>query len=99
MNTEYESFLHRSNVRWGSDFNPVDLDQRFVPFLRSQARIKVDTCGMTVTGTVGVTTGWKPVFILLRNSRSIGSSWTLGPKDKIIAVKNPGCRYYIPYHA
>jgi hypothetical protein len=38
----------------------------------------------TKRGTVGVTTGWKPCFLLMLTKRSIGSSHTLSARDSIL---------------
>lgn len=84
--TEFAYFLahKRSN---DPRFDASDLDERFVPYLRSGQRIKVEVYGRTITGTVGITTGWKPVFLLMRTSRSIGSSDILDKRAKLLAVK------------
>lgn len=83
----YNDYLARQTVRHGDKFNPGGLDSRFVPYFEMGTRVKVRTCGMDLTGTIGVTTGWGPCFLLMRTARSAGSSWTLGPKDAILAVK------------
>lgn len=90
----YHDYLQGKRIAWGERFDESELDQRFRPYYESQERIKVQTLGMELTGTVGVTTGWKPSFILMRTSRSRGSPWLLGRGDKIIAVK--GGRQYRP---
>ena len=40
-----------------------------------------------VSGTVGRTGGWKPSYMLLRRSDSMGSSDLVGADDKIVAVQ------------
>ena len=59
-------------------FSDSDLAKQFVPYFESGQRIEVKFIwGDKIElkrGTVGVTTGWKPVFLLMKNSRSIGSS-------------------------
>ena len=62
-----------------------DIAKKFIPYYESQKRIKVKfSYGETKGGTIGMTTGWKPVFILMLTSRSIGSSYILTDKEKII---------------
>ena len=52
-----------------------DINQEFVPYLHKDIRVRVVFPGGEVkTGLVGMTTGWKPVLILLANRRSHGSS-------------------------
>lgn len=84
---DYQSLIGRRKVQYGDKFSDRNLDPRFVRYYENGERIKVETCGMVLTGTIGVTTGWVPSFLLMRTSRSMGSPWTLGPKDKIIGVK------------
>lgn len=94
MQRSYEDLLCRRIAEYGKDkFDASELDRRFLGYFESGQRIKVNTCGMVLTGTVGVTTGWKPCFILMRTARSRGGSWTLGPKDVILAVKRG--RFYV----
>ena len=87
MNTTYKDYLERAKARHGTQFSEDGLDPRFIPYYNNGARIRVETCGMVLTGTIGVTTGHTPCFLLMRTARSIGSSWTLGPYDTILAVK------------
>ena len=93
MNSMTE-LVNRKTAQYGDKFDPSDLDKRFIAYYQTGQRVKVETCGMVMTGTIGVTTGWKPAFLLMRTSRSIGSPWTLGKDDKLIAVKYG--RKYIP---
>lgn len=80
----------------GDKFSMADLDMRFVPYYESGKRIKVKSeYGDVITGTVGVSTGWRPVFLLIRRRNSLGSSDTLGPYDEIIGVQ-VGRQYYPP---
>jgi|BioPla2DNA2_1021312.scaffolds.fasta_scaffold50315_4 uncharacterized protein YydD (DUF2326 family) len=87
ITTKYDQYIERKRREYGEKFNPSDLAKQFIPYFNDGKRIKVETCGMTITGTVGVTTGWKPAFLLMRTSRSIGSPCVLSENDKITAVK------------
>jgi len=64
--------------------------QRFAPFYGTDKRIKVafkDAKGdiyETKSGTVGMTTGWKPVLLLMLRSNSRGSSYVLSDADSLI---------------
>ena len=70
-----------------------ELAPAFTPFYRSGDRIRVDFGhGGVRTGTVSRTMGWRPSYMLMLTSRSMGSSWLLGPDDRIVAVKR-GSRY------
>jgi hypothetical protein len=93
MNRNYKQYLARKFNEYGNKFNQIDLDNRFIQFFETGTRIKVLTCGLTLTGTIGITSGWKPCFLLMRTRRSIGSSWTLGQKDKILAIQQPNGKY------
>ena len=85
--TKYDEFVARKQREYGEKFDASALDSRFIPYFNNGTRVKIETLGETLTGTIGVTTGWKPCFLLMRTSRSAGSIWTLSANDKIIAVK------------
>lgn len=87
MNAHYQDYLNRKKAQYGERFDASELDPRFAEFYGTGQRIKVETLGETLTGTVEVTTGWKPAFLLMRTSRSMGSRYTMGPKDRIVAVQ------------
>lgn len=67
-----------------------DCATKFAPYYHKDTRIKVAFCNdkgevyETKTGTVSMTTGIKPVFILMLRSNSTGISHTLSDNDKII---------------
>lgn len=84
---KYEAYISRQKAKYNDKFSDSGLDSRFIEYYNSGQRIKVLAYGEELTGTVGATTGWIPCFLLMRTSRSIGSMYTLGPNDKIIAVK------------
>ncbi|MFA6016456.1 MAG: hypothetical protein WC742_15465, partial [Gallionellaceae bacterium] len=76
--TEYESMLSRRKQQYGDKFDPSELDKRFSNLLHTPYRIKVRfSWGEVKTGTVGITTGWKPVFLLMLTKRSRGSEYIL----------------------
>lgn len=79
-------------------FDPSQLDQRFVQFYNSGERIRVVTEYengdiWTRYGTVAMTSGWRPRFILMGRITDRGSSDLLGTDDRIVAVKRHG-RYH-----
>lgn len=79
--------LTRGQQTHGIKFSPEDLSEKFVPYYNSGQRIEVEFPDGTIKrGTVGVTTGWKPIFILMLTKRSRGSSWSLHDSDKIKGV-------------
>jgi hypothetical protein len=81
----YDEFLARKKREYGDRFDASSLDERFIPYFNSGRRIEVslDIFGVK-RGTVGVTTGWRPVFLLILTKRSTGSHITLGAKDIIV---------------
>lgn len=81
----FSEYLDRARRKHGSQFDPSGLDRRFVRYFESGQRISVDLGGgMVKRGTIGVTGGWRPVFLLMLTSRSMGSPWTLGPRERIV---------------
>jgi hypothetical protein len=96
VNNKYQQYIEKKSREYGQKFDASDLDERFIRFYHTGQRIKIRTrCGTILTGTVSATTGWRPCFLLMRTVRSIGSPWTLGSGDEILAVKH-GTKY-IPY--
>ena len=95
MASRFEQYLQRKRVEYGTKFDASDLDSKFVSAFNSGYRIKVDFVGLddagndtyghsVKTGTVGVTTGWRPVFLLMLRKTDLGSGWTLTRRDRII---------------
>ena len=77
MTTKFEEYKQRKEHEYGERFDPSHLSSKFVRYFNSGERIKVRTIfGETLTGTIGVTTGWRPVFLLMRSVRAHGSSVT-----------------------
>ena len=97
MERSYYELLSRKRFQYGERFSEADLNKRFVPFFESGERIRIDDFGTEITGTVGVTTGWKPAFLLIRRRNDAGSEIVLGPKTKILAVQRGG--RYVRYIA
>ncbi len=92
----YQMFLARKDAEYGIEFDDSNLASKFVPYFNSGKRIKVLTSdGRTLYGTVGVTTGWKPVFLLMRNSNRVGSSDLLSDSDRIVAVQGTYTKKYV----
>ena len=91
MSRSYAEYVARAQRKYGERFSDAELARKFVPFFESGARIKVRLrWGEEMTGTIGATTGWRPCFLLMRRSDSIGSPWTLSEADEIIAVQRNG---------
>lgn len=97
--------IERGRKQWGDKYDPSDLlaAQHFAPFYFSKERVKVSDSrtqdnreygGAWIrTGTVGMTTGWKPAFLLMHRSSDTGSSDVLSNYDTIIAIRNKRERY------
>ena len=95
MGSKFNDYCARQRAKYGERFSPVGLSFQFRAYFNSGERVRVRFgYGEELTGTIGVTTGWQPVFLLMRTSRSIGSSWTLGDRDQVIARKVG--RKYVP---
>ena len=86
----YQDYLTRKKREYRENFNDVDLNKNFIPYYESQERITVKFCNKQgkeyerKRGRIGITTGWRPCFLLMLTTRSIGSSYTIGKKDKVI---------------
>jgi hypothetical protein len=87
--TKYDEFIQLKRSQFGSKFDSSDLNLAFVPAFNSQDRITVlfqyGESTEVKRGRIGVTTGWKPVFLLMLTKRSMGSSYTIGRNARIIS--------------
>lgn len=93
----FATYITNKEKQFAKSSHPFDrskLDPRFVKYYENGDRIKVTIYGVVKTGTVGITTGWKPVFLLLRDRRSVGSSDILDAGVELVAEKLGG--QYIP---
>lgn len=83
----YQEFLERKKREYGTLFDPSYLNPDFIKYFESQERIEVKfSWGEIRRGRVGITGGWKPIFILLLTKRSLGSSWTIRNEDQFVKV-------------
>lgn len=69
-----QRIVERGRMKWFDQFDPSDLRPEFAPFLHTGQRIAVTIAGEVWTGTVGITTGWRPAFLLMPQRNSTGSS-------------------------
>jgi len=86
--SKYDDLIARKKNEYGKKFSTADLDKRFIKYFNSGERIKVNDYGRVIYGNVGVTTGFKPVFLMIRHSRQIGSSDVISKKTRIIAEQS-----------
>lgn len=89
----FEKLCADRKNQYGEKWDPSDLSQQFVSHFNTghSRRIKVKgvgNCGEDVWGFVGITTGWKPAFLLMRREGQVGSSIVLSDKDQILGQKN-----------
>lgn len=82
----YEAYLERKRQEYDKKFDPSDLNSDFVEFYENQNRIEVDFGYEVKRGRVGVTTGWKPAFLLALTRRSLGSSYILDQSAKLVKI-------------
>jgi len=82
----FESYIERKKKQHGGKFDASDLNTDFITYFENQKRIEVDFGDETKRGRIGVTTGWKPAFLLMLRRDSIGSSWLITSNCKIIKV-------------
>lgn len=83
------------------NFTTACLSEKFVRYFErgSTERIKIErgvNLRHTEFGYVSVSTGWQPVFLLIRSARSRGSSVCLEDTDDIVGVKYHKDKRYRP---
>jgi hypothetical protein len=92
MKNNFNDYLNRKKIQYGGKFDPSDLGEQFIKYFESGERIEVnfvDSKGIPYEakrGTIGITTGWKPIFLLMLTKRSISSSYTLRKQDFVTKV-------------
>lgn len=95
MSRALDDALDRARRRNGDRFDSSDLDAvdpriREAYGLRRVEITRTYDNGETWTrrGLVGMTTGWRPAFILMARVDSIGSSDVLDARDKLVKIIN-----------
>ena len=63
-----------------------DLNSEFTPYYNNGKRIEVDFGYEIKRGTVGITTGWKPSYILLLRKDSWYSPYLIGKDAKVLRI-------------
>lgn len=85
--TPYDKKVHERKIKYGKAFNDINIHKGLIQYFNSGDRIevaKVAPKGMPVEllrGTIGITTGWQPVFLLIKRRDSIGSDILLYPGE------------------
>ena len=102
MYSRLEAYKARQIARYGvekCDFSELDrADSTIKSAYESGMRMNFNyyaESGLPIRGYVGITTGWKPVFIRIDNIRSTGGSDILTDKKAMgySNTKNPKGRY------
>ena len=84
----FKEYVAQKQRQYGEKFDASGLNPVFIRYFESGQRIKVCMYGEEVTGTIGVTTGWKPCFLRMRRSNAYGSSDCIGHDTVLLAVKH-----------
>lgn len=83
---KYQEYVDKKVREYGEKFDTSSLAEQFVQFFESGERVEIETGGEIVRGRVGVSSGWKPCFLLMRRTSDMGSSYTLSANDKVLRV-------------
>lgn len=55
-----------------------DLDERLTPYYKSGERVKITyKDGSIARGTIGKSTGWKPIYLIIKTTRSLSGEGVL----------------------
>jgi len=86
----FQSYLSKKRAEHGNKFDDSNLSKQFIKFYESAQRIEVEySYGETKEiqrGTVGVTTGWRPTFLLMRRISDHSSSYLLDDSVRIVKI-------------
>jgi hypothetical protein len=86
----FKDYLDRKKREHGEKFDTSNLNAMFIPFYENGQRIEVDFGYEKKRGTIGVTTGWKPSFLLMLTKRSVGSSYLINKECKVVKIISKG---------
>lgn len=87
--------IQRRIDQFGDEFSLSNLASKFIPYFNNGKRIKVRlSTGEVKFGTVGVTGGFRPCFLLMRRRTDLGSTISLAENDEILAEQKPNGKYY-----
>lgn len=81
----FADYVAQKRQQYGDKFDASELAPQFIKYFENGERITVDFGYEKKRGTIGVTTGWKPVFLLMLTKRSIGSSHIIRATDTPLA--------------
>jgi hypothetical protein len=83
--TYRDGYYTTKRAQYGARFDDAELAPQFWPAIESGDRIEVDIGnGEVKRGRVGVTTGWRPCFMLMARRNCIGSSVLLNRDSRIL---------------
>ena len=83
----YKDYISKKYNEYGEQFDESCLAQKFIPYFESGERIEVKfSHGEVKRGRIGITTGWKPSFLLMLRRSDHGSSHLLTLNDKILSI-------------
>lgn len=88
---DFSKAIERGAYQWGDKYSaPVtnDLQRRFFGSQRVEVT-SYDKLGQPVyvrRGTIGISSGWSPVLLLMHTRRALGSWDHLGADDEITAI-------------
>lgn len=93
MTTRFEDYCARQRAQFGDKFSPPNNPQFIAAFNNGNTyRVRVLTKypggdEFLRWGFLGITTGWSPAFLLMRQRGQHGSSDVLSDRDQIVASK------------
>lgn len=96
----FNDAVRRGIERHGEKFDSSALlavDSTIRQLYGTFTRVKVANGEYVRTGRIGITTGWRPAFLLMHRSSDHGSSDVLGPNDRVIAVQRRNNGPYVPF--
>lgn len=82
----YQDYLERKTKEHGSKFDNSNLNKNFIKYYENNYRIEVDFGYEVKRGRLGITTGWKPSFLLMLTTRSVGSSHLINKDCKVLKI-------------
>lgn len=81
-----KQYLDAKHREVGDKFDTSEIAPEFFRYYGTGIRLEVTGPSGVRRGTVGVTSGWRPMFLLMHRKSDIGSSDVLTKEDKVTGI-------------
>ena len=86
--SDFNNYVERARAQHGDRLDLSELPEKFRPYFRERIRVRAPWGGdrPEKNGVLGVTTGWRPIFILMLRTGAVGSSYTISEAHEFVRM-------------